>query len=139
MLNWLFSSNPRIFWIASSIRICGTISPPIFEKRLSRPVIWMKPSVVDHGDVAGDVPAVADHLGRLFGLMQIALHHVGALHQQHAGRFERQVFERLGVDDLRGDAGTGRPTVPSLQSMFTLFDRLGGMLTDTSGESSVVP
>ena len=35
--------------------------------------------------------------------------------------------------------GTGRPTEPSLQSTSGLCERLEGMFTDTSGESSVVP
>ena len=61
--------------------------------------------LVDLGDVAGDVPAVAHHLGGLLRLVEIALHHVGAGHQQHAGRVDRQLLERFGVDDLGGDAG----------------------------------
>ena len=43
-----------------------------------------KAVLVDLGDVAGHVPAVADHLGRQFRLIEIALHDVGAFYQQHA-------------------------------------------------------
>ena len=38
------SSPPSRCEIASSIRTCGTISPPIFENRLTRPVILRNPS-----------------------------------------------------------------------------------------------
>src|ERR1051325_5432226 len=35
--------------------------------------------------------------------------------------------------------GTGRPTDPSFISIVALFERLGGTLTETSGDNSVVP
>ena len=74
--------------------------------------------VVDHRDVAGDVPAVVHHLGRLLGLAEVALHHVRALHQQHAGRAERQVGSNVsGSTTFAETPGTGRPTEPSLQSI----------------------
>ena len=41
---------------------CGTISPPILLKRDRRSVIVDEAVLVDAGDVAGDVPAVADDL-----------------------------------------------------------------------------
>ena len=33
------------------------------------------------GDVAGDIPAVAQNFRCFFGLIEIALHHVGAAHE----------------------------------------------------------
>ena len=44
---------------ASSMRRCGTISPPILLKRERRSVMRRKPSSSSSADIAGDVPAVA--------------------------------------------------------------------------------
>ena len=90
---------------------CGTISPPIFEKRLMRPVIVMKSVGVDHGHVARHVPAVAHHLGREFGPVEIALHHVRAADQQHALPAAGRSSPDVGIDDLHLDARqrAGRP------------------------------
>ena len=49
--------------------------------------------VVEQRDVAGDVPAVAEDLGRALGLVEIAEHAVGALHQQQTFRIGRQRAE----------------------------------------------
>ena len=95
---------------------------------------------VELGDVAGDVPAVVHDFGSFFGLVHVALHDVGAFDQQHAGGADRQRLERLRDRRCRRRrSGTGRPTEPSLQSISALCERLAGTLTDTSGESSVVP
>ena len=61
--------------------------------------------VVDQRDIAGDVPAVVEDLGGALGLVEIAEHAVGALHQQQAFRIGRQRVEGDGIDNARGDAG----------------------------------
>ena len=90
--------------------------------------------------VAGDVPAVAHDLGGLLGHFVVALHHVGALDQQHARLAHAQVLARFEVDDLGADAGD-RHADGALRSQRPVPStaRLGGMLTETTGDSSVVP
>ena len=44
----------------------------------------------------------------------------GPLIQQHAGFVDGQFDARFRIDDLGGDAGDGRPTVPSLRSTWSL-------------------
>ena len=69
---------------ASSTRPCGTISPPIFENRESRPVIFRNPSSSSEAEVAGDVPAVAERGRGQVVAAEVAPHHVRALDQDHA-------------------------------------------------------
>ena len=119
--------------------MCGTISPPIFEKRLSRPVMWMKPSVsiIAMSPVMYQPSCIT--LAVSSGWPKVALHHVRALDQQHARRAERQVFVRFRIDNLRRNARHRPPDRAFLQSIVALFDRLGGTFTETSGDNSVVP
>ncbi len=56
---------------------------------------------VNGRDVAGDIPAVAQHFGGLVRAAKVALHDVGAAHQQQAGLADRQ--SRAGVPPALGD------------------------------------
>ena len=56
------------------------------------------------GDIAGDVPAVLQHFRGFFRLAEIALHHVGASHEQQAGRSHRQNLARFRIHDAHADS-----------------------------------
>src|SRR4029079_15257573 len=58
-----------------------------------------KPALVDSGDVARDIPAVAKYLGGLFGIAEIAEHPVRTLHEQQALPIEQRSFTGIGVDN----------------------------------------
>src|SRR5262249_29546005 len=61
--------------------------------------------VIDAADVAGNVPAVADHILRGLFTAQVALHDVGPIDHQQPFVPGRSRFERVGIDDPGGDAG----------------------------------
>ena len=63
-----------------------------------------KSVVIQRDDIAGDVPAIAQGLGRQILTSQVSLHDVGAFDQQHAGSAWRQGCEAVRIDDLHGDA-----------------------------------
>ena len=90
--------------MASSTLRCGTISPAILLKRESRSVMREEAFVVEQRDVAGDVPAVAEDVGGALGLVQVAEHSIGALHQQQPFGVGRQRREGDGVHDARRHA-----------------------------------
>ena len=105
---------PIACWSASSTRPCGTISPPIFENRESRPVIFRNPSSLRKPEVARDVPAVVE--GRLGEVVaaQVALHHVRPLdqHQALGVGAERLVGVGARPSGPRRPAAGGRRTPP---------------------------
>ena len=57
------------------------------------------------GDVAGNVPAVAQDLGGRFRVAEVAGHDVRAAHQQQAGLADAERLHRFGIDDADADAG----------------------------------
>src|SRR5215472_9786463 len=57
------------------------------------------------GDIAGDVPAVAQHLFGFLRLAEITLHNVRPAHDQESGRALRNKLVRFGIDDAHADAG----------------------------------
>ena len=63
-----------------------------------------KAVVVERGDVAGDVPAIAHRLSRQVFASEVAVHHVRSFHEQHARRSGWQGGEAVRIDDLHGDA-----------------------------------
>ena len=50
--------------------------------------------LVNGGDVAGDIPAVAQDFGGLLRSAEVALHDVGAAHEQQAGLADRHRLRR---------------------------------------------
>src|ERR1043166_7194896 len=62
---------------------------------------------VDGGDVAGVIPAVAQDFGGFFGLVQVALHDVGAADQQQTGLIGGLDVLRFGIDDAQNNSGQG--------------------------------
>ena len=60
--------------------------------------------VVNYGDVAGNVPAIAAGLGGLPRLVQVADHAIGTFHHQQAGVVGCERLEGHRVHNLRRDA-----------------------------------
>ncbi len=60
---------------------------------------------IQRGDVAGHVPTIPHGLLRQILAADVAVHHVRAFYEQHAGFSRRQHLERVGVDDAHGHAG----------------------------------
>ena len=66
--------------------------------------------VVEVADVAGEDPAVAEHVGGLFGALPIAIHDLGGADDDLAGGVGRLVQQAgLQVDDAQVDIGQGQP------------------------------
>ena len=84
-----------------------------------------------HADVAGVEPAVAHRLGGRLGTLVVALHHVGAAHDDLAALARRhRPFVVVDAADL--DAEDRQPTVPG-------FDGRCSWLKQTTGDVSDSP
>ena len=82
------------------------------------------------------------HLGGLLGLVEIAEHPVGALHQQQARLARRQQARASSGSTIRtATPGSGCPTVPALGADLANPCRLrnSGAFTATTGDISVQP
>src|SRR4051794_32731339 len=55
-------------------------------------------------DIARRIPAVVKNLGCLLGPAEIALHHIWAFDEEHAGRSGRYRLTRIEIDYLNSDA-----------------------------------
>ena len=65
--------------------------------------------VIQPSDVAGAVPAVADHAGGEIGPVEIALHHIGPGDPQHPLLSDRKFTQSFSIGDLRPGARNGLP------------------------------
>ena len=63
-----------------------------------------EPVFIQEGNIACHVPPVMHDPGRQVGTVQVALHDVGPLDEQHACRSDPERFKRIGVDDADGHA-----------------------------------
>ena len=61
--------------------------------------------LIERGDVAGDIPAVAKNLRRLLRFAEVTFHHVRPAHEQQARLANGQWLECVGIDDAHADAG----------------------------------
>ena len=112
-----------------------------------------EPVFINQAEVAGHVPAVAESLPGQVVPVQVALHHVGALDQDHPFRVRGKGLDCAEADERlrsrrRSRAGTTRtetpgkgwPTVPRREPAWkNPGARKSSALTATTGEHSVIP
>ena len=65
--------------------------------------------LLERGNIAGAIPAVAQDFARFFRRVQVALHHIRTAHQQQTFTPGRQGFVRFAIDHADADSGKGPP------------------------------
>ena len=133
----VWSSN---FESTSSTFMCGTISPPILEKRLRRPVMVMNPSSssIAMSPVLNQPSTITSLVA--FSLLRYPSITLGPLiHNIPDSLAGSSSFVSMS-QTFAVTLATGRPTVPSLASTWkSPRRREAGMFALTPGESSVMP
>src|SRR5437762_13825045 len=75
--------------------------------------------LIERGDIAGDIPAIAQDFRCLLGLAEITFHHVRPADQQEAGLADGEWLHRVRVDDAHSDGGQWMTDCAALSAVLT--------------------